>query len=48
MVNYYSSHIFCHSPKSWVDLYNDKIFKKESVEVQVKLVEIEPSCYGNH
>jgi len=45
VIDYRGSQVFCHSPESWADLWDGKIFKKGSVEVQVKLVEIEPSKF---
>ena len=40
--HYRGSHIFCHSPESWADLWDGEVFKKGSVEVQVKLTKREP------
>ena len=42
VINSRSKHVFCHSPESWEDLWNGKIFKKGSVEVEVKLFERDP------
>jgi len=42
MINSCVSHMFCHSPESWTDLWDGEIFRKGSVEVEVKLLEREP------
>ena len=42
MINSCVSHMFCHSPESWTDLWDGEIFRKGIVEVEVKLLEREP------
>lgn len=42
VINYRGSQVFCHSPESWADLWDGEVFKKGSVEVQVKLTKREP------
>jgi len=42
VINSRGSHMFCHSPESWTDLWDGEIFRKGSVEVEVKLLEREP------
>ncbi|TFK75137.1 hypothetical protein BDN72DRAFT_892489 [Pluteus cervinus] len=33
--------MFCHSPESWTELWNGKIFEKGTVDVQTSMVEVE-------
>lgn len=46
VINYRGSQVFCHSPESWADLWDGEVFKKGSVEVQVKLTKRESDPQG--
>ncbi|KAF5351065.1 hypothetical protein D9756_008433 [Leucocoprinus leucothites] len=42
VINSRGSHMFCHSPESWADLWDGQVFKKGSIRVEARLVEHDP------
>lgn len=40
-VVYRGSQMFCHSPETWVDLWDGQVFRKGTIRVEAKLVERE-------
>jgi hypothetical protein len=39
--------VFCHSPESWAQVWDDLVFEKGMVKVQAKLVHIERKSFEN-